>query len=444
MLSDILWVLIILLFALPGLKYPYIALCGVIFVDIVKPQTLSYSFLAGKPIALIIALIFFFSLVVNRKQLSIPRKKLSTGLLIFFMAWITLATYNAEFQTAAWMKYDYVIKYLFFPLFIPFVLNNRIRIDTFIAVMVCSIGFFTIVLGVKSIVGGSGYGEQFIFSTQSNTGMTESSTMSMLAVFNLPFIIYIARYSIFKDKIPFLKPTSYFLGLTSLLSVVGSYARTGLVGLFVWVLLLLKETKKKFKYILIIIACIAVSLPFVPDEWVDRMNTITTASSESSAYGRIVVWKWTIDYVKERPIMGGGFYSYLANAGQLDAYIDDEEMVISRASTGKAFHSIYFEVLGELGYVGLFIYLWIIYLAFNLNHVLIKNAKPKDWVKAQENARKQALLIYCACGLFIGVAYYPWIFYLLGLAVSLDNVCQEESGNALESETSEKITAVGT
>ena len=441
MLSDILWVFIILLFVLPGLKYPYIALCGVVFVDIVKPQTLSYSFLAGKPIALIVTLIFFFSLVVNRKQLSIPRKKSSSVLLIFFMAWITIATYNAEFQYVAWLKYDYVIKYLFFPLFIPFVINTRTRIDTFIAVMVCSISFFTVVIGMKTLVGEIDYGAQYIFSTQSNTGMTESSTVSMLAIFNLPFIIYIARYSILKDKIPFLMPTSYFLGLTSLLSVVGSYARTGFVGVFVWVLLLLKQTKKKFLYMFIVVTSAAIFLAFVPADWLDRMSTIKTASTDSSAYGRIVVWRWTIDYVKERPIMGGGFHSYLANAGQLDSYIEDKDMVIARVFTGKAFHSIYFEVLGELGYVGLFLYLWIIYLAFNLNHALAKNVKPMNWVIAQENARKQALLIYCTCGLFIGVAYYPWLFYLLGLAVSLDNVCKQENGNELASNASRKSTA---
>lgn len=442
MLSDILWVLIILLFALPGLKYPYIALCGVAFIDIVKPQTLSYSFLAGKPIALIITLVFLFSLVVNRKQLSIPRKKLSTVLLIFFMAWITLATYNAEFKVIAWLKYDYVIKYLFFSLFIPFVLNTRARVDTFIAVMVCSISFFTVILALKSVVGGAGYEQQYIFSTASNTGMTESSTLSMLAVFNLPFIVYITKYSVFKDKIPFIMPGAYFLGLTSLLSVIGSYARTGLVGIFVWLVMLLKQSKKKFKYIFVVIACIVISLPFVPDEWVDRMSTITTASTDSSAYGRIVVWRWTIDYVNERPILGGGFHSYLANAGQLDVYIEDEDMAISNADTGKAFHNIYFEVLGELGYVGLFIYLWIIYLVFSMNNVLQKDEKSLNWVVPLANAQKQALLIYCACGMFIGVAYYPWLFYLLGVVVSLDHINALNNSDVNESNVKNKTDAV--
>lgn len=440
MASDILWVLIISLFVIPGLKHPYLALCGAVFVEIVTPQSLSYSFLAGKPVSFGVLMFFFTSLLLNMKKLSIPRKKLSTGLILFLMAWITLSTFNAEFQSAAWIKYDYVIKLMILPVFIPFILNSRVKIDTFIAVMVCSIGFFTIVLGVKFLVGGHGYGQQFIYSTLRNTGITESSTMAMMSVLNLPFIFYLSRYSIFKDRIILIKPASYFLGLTSISSAIATYARTGLVGLFVWLMLLVKESKYRIRYFFLSILCLIVIFPFVPEDWINRMETTTEASTEASALGRLVVWRWTIDYVNERPLMGGGFHSYLANEGRLDSYVkEDIDVSFERA---KAFHSIYFEVLGELGYVGLFVYLWIIYLGFSMNRALEKDDNSPEWAVAQARARKQVIIIYCACGMFIGVAYYPWLFYLLGLAASLDNVCNTESCEAIESGASRKNVPV--
>ena len=54
--------------------------------------------------------------------------------------------------------------------------------------------------------------------------------------------------------------------------------------------------------------------------------------------------------------MGGGFYAYLDNKEQLHRYTKGEEKFESNPS-GKAFHSIIFEVLGEHGYVGLGIFL---------------------------------------------------------------------------------------
>ena len=36
-------------------------------------------------------------------------------------------------------------------------------------------------------------------------------------------------------------------------------------------------------------------------------------------------------------------------------------------------------------------------------------------------------MIYCLCGLFIGIAYAPWIFYFIGLSVSLQNLLTKEN-----------------
>ena len=58
-----------------------------------------------------------------------------------------------------------------------------------------------------------------------------------------------------------------------------------------------------------------------------------------------------------------------------------------------------------------------------MNRVLLKKENiPPEWMVAQEKARKQSIIIFRVGGMFIGVAYYPWIFYLTGLAVCLDNV----------------------
>ena len=147
MLSDLLWTLILCLFIFPGLRHLYIALCGYIFVEILRPQQFSFSFLAGKPISLIIALIFFFSIAINHKQLSSPKNKTSTFLLVLLMTWITVTSYYAEFPSLAWYKYDFAIKTIFISLFIPYILNTKVKIDTFIAILVCCISYFTMMVG---------------------------------------------------------------------------------------------------------------------------------------------------------------------------------------------------------------------------------------------------------------------------------------------------------
>lgn len=419
MISDILWTFILIVFAFTGLKRPYIALSGVIFVDILKPQSLSFSFLAGKPVSFAMTLILLFSMILNFNQISKPKSLAPIFLLIVFLCWITITTFNAEFQFA-WIKFNYVFKTILFSLFIPFILNSRIKIDTFIAILVSSISFYTIALGMTTLAGGGGYGKVLFHMNTSNTGMAESSTMAMVAVLNIPLIIYLSQSSVFKHRIKYLPVTSKLLIFASLLSVVGTAARTGLVGLLAYAGLIISRTKHKFRFASALILAVAIFIPFAPQQWLNRMETITSAEKDSSAYGRIVVWKWTIDYVNSRPIFGGGFLSHMANAGQLYKYID-EDINISHTQTGKAYHNIFFEVLGEQGYVGLFIYLSIVWYTYKNTAKLKKLNTPLDaeWLTSAATAIQDALILYCICGMFIGVAYYPWVFYFFTLTISM-------------------------
>jgi len=159
---------------------------------------------------------------------------------------------------------------------------------------------------------------------------------------------------------------------------------------------------------------------FAPASFFDRMDTLQSVSEgkESSAQGRVVVWRWTIDFVKENPIMGGGFYAYLANAGQLHLYASEGEVVVKNKG-GKAYHSIIFEVLGEHGYVGLLIFLSI------LCHTYLLNKKGNSYTP-YKTAINLSILAYCAGGLFINVAFYPWIYYMYGLTVAFATMPQVE------------------
>ena len=398
------------------------ALCGVIWIDTLKPQNLSFSFLAGKPLSLIMTAAFFLSLALNLKKLSMPTRKAGTWALGFLMLWITLTTYYAQFQGPAWFKYDYVIKTLIFAFFIPFILDTRVKIETFMGVLLCSIAYYTMIGGMRTFFGGGQYGEQLVWTRAGDAGISETSTLSMVAVLALPFIFYLTKNSLFVEKIKPFKILLFGFALASTLAVVGTYARTGLVGLIILFGLIFLASKQKFKILLTTFLVILISLPLLPSAWKDRMLTITSASDDTSAFGRVVVWRWTIDYVSERPFMGGGFDSYIANAGALHKYTDIGETQIKERERGKAFHNIFFEVLGETGYVGLLNYLLLIFICWYQNRISIAQAEGDEWRSELAMNLNRSLIIYCGCGMFIGIAFSPWLFYFLGLSTSLHNL----------------------
>ena len=59
------------------------------------------------------------------------------------------------------------------------------------------------------------------------------------------------------------------------------------------------------------------AVPFLPQSFTERMDTIKDHKGDQSASTRIAVWQWTLEYVKDRPT-GGGF-----NANEAGGYAFD-------------------------------------------------------------------------------------------------------------------------
>lgn len=422
MLSDLLWSLAIGVCGLLGLRSPYIALYTVIFVDILKPQALSYGFLANASLSLFVTAILLVSMILNLKKLTFPNNFGITVLLSVFIGWITYTTSIAQFPEPAWFKFDYVIKTIIMTIAIPFVLNTRLKIEILLCAIAVGVSYYTVIGGLRTALGQGGYGMPLISTRLGDSGIAETSTLSMVAVFTIPILFYIRNQSLFRDHIPFLKNITIFLVICCLLTVVGTYARTGLVGLVFLSFLFYISSRHKFRIAIGSIILAACLFLMASDEYVSRMQTIENATEEGSALGRIVVWKWTIDYVSDRPLTGGGFQAYIANAGQLSQYSPDTTDFNFDDNRPKAFHNILFEVLGEQGYIGLLIYILLIFRSWQLNWKLSRDTTADSALRAIATVLHQVIIIYCACGMFIGVAYAPWIFYFIGISSGLQNV----------------------
>lgn len=423
MLSDILWILILCIFSFIGLKRPYIAYCCVIFADILKPQNLSFSILANKPLSLILTAIFFLSVVLNFKEIKLPRIRNITVLTVMFMLWLTLTTFYAEFQYLAWFKYDYSIKTIFLALFIPFVINSKVKFQFFLMTVAIATSYYFIVGGMTTAFEPTAYGQQLIVTRAGDSELTESSTLSMVSAMLLPIIFFLSKHSLFVKKSPSFKLLFILISFAALMTIIGTHARTGIIGLLILVVIIIFKTKHRFKIISCSLIVVMLMLHFATESWLERIGGLSSSNKESSAYGRIVVWKWTLDYVKERPVLGGGFMSYKANAGVLHLYGNSDIEVDYRANSGKAFHNIYFEVLGEHGYPGLIIFGLLIFFTLRTNNRLSKNSVT-PWIRDAALSNNMAFLIFCGCGMFIGIAFSPWMYLFSGLAVALDN-CQE-------------------
>jgi probable O-glycosylation ligase (exosortase A-associated) len=410
-----------------GLRRPFVWVLAYIYIDIVAPQKIGWGVIQTVPVSLVaFAAAFAGWLFLDTKQGS--RFTLRQALIGLLLAWCGMTTLSAAFPIEAWTKWAWVWKALVFAMFLPLTLRTRLRIEAAALIMVLSVGTIVINGGIKTVLGGGGYGTLTMFVAD-NSGIYEGSTLSTVAIAIVPLILWLARHG---TILPASRWTLLFglaMVFAALLIPIGTQTRTGLLCIAALAALALRNVKYRFVYLGGAALAMLAALPFLPASYTERMSTIGDHQSDESASSRVQVWMWTLDYVKEHPL-GGGFDAYLGNS-----FTYETRKVVGEGNTqtiesnevtdkGRAFHSAYFEMLGEQGWPGLFLWLWVQALGLwqmeRVRRILGRDNALRDpsW-HALATALQQGQAVCLIGALFVGIAYQPFVFMLIGLQIAL-------------------------
>ncbi len=430
-MRDIAFITFLLAFFAMGFKRPFLLVLAYLYIDIVSPQRLTYLLLNTVPISLIA-----FALAVGGWILAEDKRDTRVGarqvLIVLLMLYCWLTTINADFPAEALEKWDWVWKALIFAAFLPLTLRTRLRIEALLLFMILSASSIIIIGGIKTIAsGGGGYGTLNLM-VDNNSGLYEGSTISAVAIAIIPVIIWFMSYgTIFK---PDWRVKTYCIALVfaCLLIPVGTSTRTGLLCIGLLALLSIRAVKRKIPYLIMLAVLGLAAVPFLPSTFTNRMNTIKTYDADSSALTRLAVWQWTIGYAETHPF-GGGFNAYLGNHIRFDVKStgDDPGSRVS-VDQGRAYHSAYFEMLGEQGYFGLALWLAINVIGIVRMEILRRRYRDPDgdfaWAGPLAAALQTGHLVYLLGAAFIAIAFQPFIYMLIGAQIGLDTYLTRKRG----------------
>jgi probable O-glycosylation ligase (exosortase A-associated) len=413
-----------------GFRRPFLFVLAYAYIDIVSPQRLTYLLLNSVPISMLAVALAVAGWLAfdDKKDVRVAPRQFLIVLLLGYCFYTTL---HADFPIEAKDKWEWVWKALAFAAFLPLTLRTRLRIESLLLFMVLSAASIIIVGGIKTVGSGGGYGELNLMVTN-NSGLYEGSTISTVAIAIIPLILWFTRHGTIFAPDWKVKAFSYALIFACLLIPVGTSTRTGLLCIGLLALLMIRDTKRKFVYLAALGGLGLVAVPFLPSAFTERMETIKTYQADASASTRIAVWKWTMDYVKTHPL-GGGFEAYRQNQIRYEKVAvqeDGGQAKIDRSvevDKARAYHSAYFEMLGEQGYPGLAIWL-LINLAglFRMEVLRQRYRKPEpgqEWIGPLASALQSAHIIYLLGAVFIAIAFQPFVYMLIGAQIGLDTYC---------------------
>nr|WP_211090864.1 putative O-glycosylation ligase, exosortase A system-associated [Sphingomonas sp. S2M10] len=420
-----------------GFRKPFLFVLVYAYIDIVAPQRLTYLLLNSLPISAMAAALALggFLLFDDKRDVRVAPRQLLIVALIGY-CWFT--TQNADFPAEARDKWDWVWKALAFAAFLPLTLRTRLRIEALLLFMVLSASSIIIVGAIKTILSGGGYGELNLM-VSNNSGLYEGSTISTVAIAILPLILWFTRYGTLFAPDWRTKTFAYALCFACLLIPIGTSTRTGLLCIGLVAVLMLRDSQKKLLYLGSVAAMALLALPFLPAAFTERMGTIKTYQGDASASTRLAVWQWTMDYAREHPL-GGGFEAYRQNQIRYEKIAVEDQggvAVVDRSlevDKARAYHSAYFEMLGEQGYPGLA--LW---LAINLGGLFrmevlrrryARAGGEQAWIAPLAAALQNGHLVYLLGAAFVAIAFQPFVYMLIGAQIGLDTYCARKRAAA--------------
>jgi len=155
------------------------------------------------------------------------------------------------------------------------------------------------------------------------------------------------------------------------------------------------------------------------------MASMKDPTTDASAMGRLQAWELATKMALARPLVGGGFESFTAENYERytpNIVLEGNSFYDTAVATGHYHdvHSIYFEVLGEHGFVGLGIFLTLYLLSWRIANKIIKICKSTNenkWAFDLASMIQVSIIGYAVGGAFLGLAYFDLPYHLMAILV---------------------------
>ena len=372
------------------------------WMGFMNPHKLCWGFSTHFYYAQLIAISTLISILISKESKTIPWTR-ETIFLLLFILWMFITTLFAFNQTGAWYQLDKVWKIQLMIFMTLMMMRTPERVNALVWVTVLSIGLYGIKGGIFTIMTGG----QYMVLGPAGTFIGVRGGIALALNMTLPLM----RYLQLTVKMKWMRYGFTIAMVLTALAVIGTQSRGALLGIIAMGGFLILKTRKKFLYIIVagIVAFSIVS--FMPTEWHERMGTINTYEEDGSAMGRINAWWFAWNLASDYPITGGGFECF--RGWLFDRYAPEPDNVHDA-------HNIFFEVLGEHGFVGLFFFLSLMVMTWRSGTWIIKNVGKFDdlkWMSDLARMIQVSIVAYVAGGSFLGLAYFDYYYHLIAIVV---------------------------
>lgn len=386
--------------ALQSIRFAWFGALAWIVVSILNPHTYSWE-LMNQPVAMIIAVCGLIGVLASRDRKGLPLTR-ETLLLMAMMLWFCVTTAFSSDPSGNAVMLVKVFKIDFMVLVAMLVLHTRRHIMALVWTVTMSVGFYGFKGGLFTLATGGNYRVWGPVSTY----IEGNNELALALIVAIPLM----RFLQLQQTNKWVRHALTLGMLLCAIAAIGSHSRGALLAIGAMSALMWWRSENKLMLGAVFIVGVVAALGFLPEHWFSRMKTIETYEEDASAMGRINAWWMAFRLANDR-FLGGGFQVY--DPYFFGLYAPDPSAI-------HAAHSIYFQILGEHGWVGLILYLsfwWFTWLSAGYLGKLDRTRPELRWAADLGSMCRVSLAGFAVGGTFLSLAYFDMMYYVMAMVV---------------------------
>lgn len=383
------------------LRYPMVGVLTWTWFSLMTPHQLAYG-AQTLQLNMVIAVATAVSIVASGSFRHF-RMDAMTGLLLAFAFWLGVSQVFSVAPENSATFFDRFVKTLVFVAICIQLSTDRLKFHALAWMFVVCVGYFAMKGALFTL---ATFGEHRVQGIE-RTILEDNNHLGAAIATILPLVMYLKSVS----TRPLVRASLLALFVAGIVAVIGTHSRGAFVALVIFAGYYWLRSNRK---LVLLAGLLVVALPaiaFMPTKWTERMTTISEATQDSSFMGRVDAWVISAKLAMAHPLTGVGLRnSYLA---EVAATVDAE-----RSQRAKAAHSIYFEVLGGSGFVGLALMLSVIAAAFvaTMRLKALEGVAGVDpWIPKFGYFAQISLAVFCVGGAAVSMEMWDGFWLLIGL-----------------------------
>ena len=410
-MRDLMLLAVISSVLVAALRYPFLGIIAWAWFSLMTPQQMAYG-VWGVQLNTLIAAIAVAAIAIRGDFVKF-RLDTTTVLLLSLGAWLffsQIRSMDPGYSNEFFQRFE---KTLLFAILVTQTVNTPLKLNALVWVFVLSIGFFATKGAIFTIITLG----QFHVQGLPNTVLEDNNHLGIAMATSLPMILYLRTVSQ-RDSIK-LALTALFL--MTVLAILGTQSRGAFLSLIAFSIFFWVSSKHKFVILAAGILIAAPAISFMPKSWTNRMETITDAGEDASFMGRVDAWIINAKLAVKHPLTG---------AGLRNPYQESIARTVDTERTPRAAHSIYFELLGGAGFIGLAIYAALLGSALLTAIRLARSRRMpigQSWSTRFANFTIISLVVFYVGGASTSMEMWDGYLLLIALIAATEKILRSQS-----------------